>query len=993
MNPTLLTNSFTLPEDGWYQLAPEGEFPHKATGLVQVLDPDACRAIAADFAKASAMSNFGGVLVDYDHFSLDRDKTSEAAGWILNVEHRPGLGLWGKIRWTDTGEAAIRGGRYRYISPVWRQDECDALDGGKVRPRRLTNAAVTNSPNLFGMIPLSNTVRVSPAAAALLANRVLANALQKGNERQRRAFWARLRGSPAAAASREAPTPANTPTPPSEAITVPGRSTLPPKGDNGAYPMPTPNPRPGRPSPGKPGDIFAGGSERFDERLGRYLTDEELAARRAARSRFQEPKTVAQLDADAAREAVEQDRNRELQKIIARRKAIEKSQAAENARAKPWTSAEAGRRAAGVGVAKAAGPRQVGGTDDTAKSKGRSKVIELPPGVTLPLRPRELGLRRTAGALRPQTNQGAIRVRGRSAMTLSDQINADRARIRRTLGNRAPMSDEQRKAMFARMKGGGGAYSAPAEIAFDAEAETRRRAEYAQELADSRQSTGSRILEALDQAVQNLTDWRRWGDLWYDDPENRPVTGTVPGIGPGAPAASVAGIIARARAALKIAAKPGYRVNTPALDVLRKGAEALKAAAVKNLGYVDEATSGALRALRAEEAAIRSGATSAIDLSAPLSQSGRNILRWANTPASEHISATTAAGMSPQKLTALIREIEKYGGQRITLGNRSALTDDQRRAMFAKLRGGGGWSDPPTTGGEAPAAEPDPAAPTAGAPVLDYRSTTRDFDARIELLQKESARLSAAEPRPPEAHDFDTIDTRALRDELLRQGKPLNDVTAAVREAEAHNAAVRQATDAILADLKARGVPASKREAALAAELEKIGKADDKARADYDKAMVRHREKLAAIDRDIEEEEIRKAEAGEKTRLTAGNAAVREAVAADKARATAEAAAAKKAEADAAKAAAATGKTKPVDPVAENRLIKARNRAYAEAIIRGDLDLADRLAPGVDHRANAAAVARLMPSKAELNSPRNQKVMADVIRSLEGTNPHAYPRR
>jgi hypothetical protein len=157
--------------------------------------------------------------------------------------------------------------------------------------------------------------------------------------------------------------------------------------------------------------------------------------------------------------------------------------------------------------------------------------------------------------------------------------------------------------------------------------------------------------------------------------------------------------------------------------------------------------------------------------------------------------------------------------------------------------------------------------------------------------------------------------------------------------------------------------------------------------------MVRHREKLAAIDRDIEEEEIRKAEAGEKTQQTAGNAAVREAVAADKARAAAEAAAAKTAEADAAKAAAATGKAKPVDPVAENRLIKARNRAYAEAIIRGDLDLADRLAPGVDHRGNAAAVARLMPSKAELNSPRNQKVMADVIRSLEGTNPHAYPRR
>jgi hypothetical protein len=772
------------------------------------------------------------------------------------------------------------------------------------------------------MIPLSNTVRVSPAAAALLANRVLANALQAGNERQRRAFWARLRGSPAAAASREAPSPANTPTPPSGAINVPGRTTLPPKGDNGAYPMPTPNPRPGRPSPGKPGDIFTGGSERFDERLGRYLTDEELAARRAARSRFQEPKTVDQLDADAAREAVEQDRNRELQKIIARRRAIEKSQAADNAKAKPWASAEDGRKAAGVGVAKAAGPRQVGGTGDTAKSKRRGKVIELPPSVTLPLRPREPGLRRTAGALRPQTNQGAIRVRGRSAATLSDQINADRARLRRTLGNRSvsEMPENQRRAVMAKLRGGATRSWEPDPPGWEGASEEER--------------VRLRELKAgLDQVAEQF----------------HPLNG---GFGLGGIA--VVGTAAAGTAPRLIDAI--RQLSPKAARVARGSPHVFPSRFDPKLGTTRPVT---------------------------ISEAKDVLRRWVADRAlfDRSRSAAEAAGKLPR------------GGVPATFSNRSAMTDDQRRAMFAKLRGGGGWSDPPTTGGETPAAEPEPAASAPGAPVLDYRSTTRDFDARIELLQKERARLSAAEPRPPEPHDFETVDTRALRDDLLRQGKPLNDVTAAVREADAHNAAVREATDAILADLKARGVPASKREAALAAELEKIGKADDKARADYDKAILRHREKLAAIDRDIEEEEIRKAEAGEKTQQTAGNAAVREAVAADKARAAAEAAAAKKADADAAKAAAAAGKTKPVDPVAENRLIKARNRAYAEAIIRGDLDLADRLAPGVDHRTNAAAVARLMPSKAELNSPRNQKVMADVIRSLEGTNPHAYPRR
>ena len=52
----------------------------------QVLDPDACRAIAADFTKTSAMPNFGGVLVDYDHFSLCLLYTSDAADERSSVD-------------------------------------------------------------------------------------------------------------------------------------------------------------------------------------------------------------------------------------------------------------------------------------------------------------------------------------------------------------------------------------------------------------------------------------------------------------------------------------------------------------------------------------------------------------------------------------------------------------------------------------------------------------------------------------------------------------------------------------------------------------------------------------------------------------------------------------------------------------------------------------------------------------------------------------------
>jgi phage I-like protein len=74
-----------MPADGWYQVAPLGEFAHAAAGVVQVVDADACAAMVNRFAEDAAAVNFAGLLVDFDHFSLDGEKRSEAAGWICAV--------------------------------------------------------------------------------------------------------------------------------------------------------------------------------------------------------------------------------------------------------------------------------------------------------------------------------------------------------------------------------------------------------------------------------------------------------------------------------------------------------------------------------------------------------------------------------------------------------------------------------------------------------------------------------------------------------------------------------------------------------------------------------------------------------------------------------------------------------------------------------------------------------------------------------------------
>ena len=146
---------FVLPEDGWYNIAVRGEWPHRPTGLVQVLDDMAISAIVDAFKNFTAEPNWPGVLIDFDHQSLDQDKPTVAAGWIVALEDRP-TGLWAKVRWSDLGRKSIEGGRYRFISPVWKSTDCERLDGDKIRPLKLMNCAVTNEPNIKGLFPLSN---------------------------------------------------------------------------------------------------------------------------------------------------------------------------------------------------------------------------------------------------------------------------------------------------------------------------------------------------------------------------------------------------------------------------------------------------------------------------------------------------------------------------------------------------------------------------------------------------------------------------------------------------------------------------------------------------------------------------------------------------------------------------------------------------------------------------------------------------------------------
>ncbi len=167
----LITNrDFKLPADGWMQLFPFGEVPGPIENpdgttaeVVQIVDPAAAAVVLSAFRGEAAKPNFGGVLVDFEHFSLDPAKESRSAAWIDELDQRAD-GVWFKGRLTNSGQKALEGGDYRFISPVLEFPGRTYRDGERVRPTGLHSAGLTNDPRIKGGVPLSNRHTASPAA-------------------------------------------------------------------------------------------------------------------------------------------------------------------------------------------------------------------------------------------------------------------------------------------------------------------------------------------------------------------------------------------------------------------------------------------------------------------------------------------------------------------------------------------------------------------------------------------------------------------------------------------------------------------------------------------------------------------------------------------------------------------------------------------------------------------------------------------------------------
>lgn len=162
---------FKLPDDGWMQLLRYGQIrgvvensKGKEVPITQIIDRDGAKRVVASFRAKSAVPNFGGALVDFDHFSMDPSKESRAAAWIDELQDRDD-GIYFKGRFSTSGKAALEGGDYRFISPVLEFEDRDYSPGEKIRPIGLSSAGLTNEPQIKGCKPISNRAGTSAGLA------------------------------------------------------------------------------------------------------------------------------------------------------------------------------------------------------------------------------------------------------------------------------------------------------------------------------------------------------------------------------------------------------------------------------------------------------------------------------------------------------------------------------------------------------------------------------------------------------------------------------------------------------------------------------------------------------------------------------------------------------------------------------------------------------------------------------------------------------------
>lgn len=145
--------AITEGDDGWYQIAPYGEFPTNDGKYLQVFGPDQARAMVKHFNslpfKITRWLLNKEIPVFIGHPDIDRKAWSDERK--LAVKHTAlevrGDGLWGRAEWNSLGRDNLANGFWQYPSPVWLFPK-PKPGTNRVFPDLLQSVGLTNFQNI-----------------------------------------------------------------------------------------------------------------------------------------------------------------------------------------------------------------------------------------------------------------------------------------------------------------------------------------------------------------------------------------------------------------------------------------------------------------------------------------------------------------------------------------------------------------------------------------------------------------------------------------------------------------------------------------------------------------------------------------------------------------------------------------------------------------------------------------------------------------------------
>ena len=142
----------------WFQtFPPYGRYPVGGTvkGAAEdaafLVDEAAARAVIGAFKAAAKSPEWPGVLVDEEHYSLDRTKSSAAMAWAKDIRQEADGSIWTRWEFTPRGRELWESKTLLNRSPAFR---CERV-GRDYRPMELKSIAMTNTPHFSELSTLA----------------------------------------------------------------------------------------------------------------------------------------------------------------------------------------------------------------------------------------------------------------------------------------------------------------------------------------------------------------------------------------------------------------------------------------------------------------------------------------------------------------------------------------------------------------------------------------------------------------------------------------------------------------------------------------------------------------------------------------------------------------------------------------------------------------------------------------------------------------------